>query len=70
MGAQLRAGRGGEELRVADECLRTAARTGCGLGQERPVQVLGERASQVAETVRGVADDDQPARAAPGIPRR
>lgn len=67
--AQLRTSRCAQELGVAHKGLGTAARPGGGLGQERPVQVLGERAAQVAEVVRGVADDDQPARTASGAPR-
>ena len=44
--AQLRARRCAQELGVAHEGLGTAARPGGGLGQERPVQVLGERAAR------------------------
>ena len=67
--AQLRARRCAQELGVVHEGLGTAARPGGGLGQKRPVQVLGERAAQTAEVVRGVADNDQPAHAISGASR-
>ena len=67
--AQLRTSRCAQELGVTHKGLGAAARPGGGLGQKRPVQVLGERAAQTAEVVRGVADNDQPAHAISGASR-
>ena len=53
--------RGVQQLGVTGQGLGAAAGLGGGLGQERPVKVLGQRPGQGADTrVSGVAGDDEP----------
>ena len=53
--------RGAQQLGVTAQGLRAAAGLGGGFGQERPVEVLGQRPGQGANArVGGVTGDDEP----------